>query len=254
MRGSSLGRNMAAHPNSQPIVFVLDDHPDVRAGIQALLETVHIKSRAFACVRDFWRSELPDVPSCLVCEVRMPNANGLDLQDELRRRGSKLPIIFITGYGGIPMAVRAMKAGATEFLTKPFREQDLLDAINSALEHDRQRREADAKLRAVKASVEPLTPRQRSVFHMWADGLATIEISHQLKLHRSTVRHFMHEVRTKLGTKTLRDLMRIRGAVQDWPRANEDDLAQSRIIPSEAPAVDDPSRRNAATAVVAASV
>ena len=245
---------MAAHPNSQPIVFVVDDHPDVREGIQALLETVHLKSRAFACVRDFWRSELPDMPSCLVCDVRMPNADGLDLQDELRQRGSKLPIIFITGYGDIPMAVRAMKAGATEFLTKPFREQDLLDAINSALEHDRQRREADAKLRAAKASVEALTPRQRSVFHMWADGLTTMEISDQLKLHRSTVRQFRHEVRTKLGTKTLRDLMRIRDAVQDWPRANEDDLAQSRIIPSEARAVDDPSRRNAATAVVAASV
>ena len=186
----SRGRDMAAHPDSQPIVFVLDDHPDVRAGIQALLETVHIKSRAFACVHDFWRSELPDVPSCLVCEVRMPNANGLDLQDELRRRGSKLPIIFITGYGDIPMAVRAMKAGATEFLTKPFREQDLLDAINSALERDRQRQEADAKLRAVKANVESLTPRQRTVFHMWADGLSTIEISRPAQaasLNRSAV-------------------------------------------------------------------
>ena len=94
---------MAAHPNSQPIAFVLADHPDMRAGIRALLETVDIKSRDFACARDFSGSELPDVPRCLVCEVRMPNANGLDLQDELRQRGSKLPIIFITGYGDIPM-------------------------------------------------------------------------------------------------------------------------------------------------------
>jgi FixJ family two-component response regulator len=127
---------MAAHPNSQPIAFVLADHPDVCARIQALLETVHVKSRAFACVRDFWGSELPETPSCIVCEVRMPNASGLDLQDDLRRCGSKLPIIFITGHGDIQMAVRAMKAGATEFLTKPFREQGLLDAINSTLEED----------------------------------------------------------------------------------------------------------------------
>ena len=116
---------MAAHPNSQPTVFVLDEQPDVRADIQALLKTVHIKSRAFACVRAFWRSKLPDVPSCLVCEVRMSNANGLDFQDELRRGRSKLPIIFITSHADVPMAVRAMKAGATGFLTKPFREQDL---------------------------------------------------------------------------------------------------------------------------------
>ena len=162
----------------------------------------------------------------------MPSANGLDLQDELRQRGSKLPIIFITGYGDIPMAVRAMKAGASDFLTKPFRGQDLLDAINSALERDRQRHEADAKLRALEARVEGLSSRQRSVFHMWTDGLSTIEISDRLKLLRSTVRHYKHEVRTKLGAKTLRDLMRIRGAVQDWPRANEGGLAQSRVIPS----------------------
>ena len=242
---------MAGHPNSHPIVFVLDDDPDVREGIQALLATVHLKSRAFARVRDFCGSELPDVPSCLVCDVRMPNMNGLDLQDELRRRGSELPIIFITGCGDIPMAVRAMKAGATEFLTKPFREQNLLDAINSALERDRQKREADAKLRAVKANVEALSLRQRSVFHMWADGLSTIEMSDQLKVHRSTVRQYKHEVRTKLGAKTLRDLLHIRGAVEDLLTTNEDNLAQSRVIPSGAHAEDDPSRRNAATAVVA---
>ena len=180
----------------------------------------------------------------------MPNSNGLDLQDELRGCGSKLPIIFITGYGDIPTAVRAMKAGATEFLTKPFREQDLLDAINRALERDRQRREADATLRAVKASVEALTLRQRSVFRMWADGLSTIEISDQLKLHRSTIRQYKHEVRTKLEAKTLRDLMRIRGAVEDLPTTNEDNLAQSRITPSGPHAVET-SRRNAATAVAA---
>jgi FixJ family two-component response regulator len=160
----SRGRDMAVHSDSQPIVFVLDGHPDAREDIQALLETVHIKSRDFACARDFSGSELPDVPHCLICEVRMPNANGLDLQDELRQRGSKLPIIFITGYGDIPMAVRAMKAGASDFLTKPFRGQDLLDAITSALARDRQRHEADAKLRAVKARVAALTPRQRTCF------------------------------------------------------------------------------------------
>ena len=167
---------MAVHSDSQPIVFVLDGDSDVRGDIQALPETVHIKSRAFARVHEFWRSELPGVPSCLVCEVRMPDGNGLDLQEELRRRGSKLPIIFITGYGNIAMAVRAMKAGATKFLTKPFREQDLLDAINSGLARDRQKHEADAKLRALKAKVEALTPRQRTVFHMWAEGLAAIDI------------------------------------------------------------------------------
>ena len=241
---------MAAHPDSQPIVFVLDDHPDVRAGIKALLKTVHIKSRAFACVCDFWRSELPDVPSCLICEVRMPNANGLDLQDELRRRGSRLPIIFVTDCGDIPMAVRAMKAGATELLTKPFREQDLLDAINMALIGDRRRHEADAKLRAAKASVRVADPAPANrVSHVgrWVSDHRNFPPAQAASLNRSAVKH---EVRTKLGTKTLRDLMRIRGAVEDLPSANEDDLGQSRVIAPEVHAVDT-SRRNAATAVAA---
>ena len=181
----------------------------------------------------------------------MPNANGLDLQDELRQRGSKLPIIFITGYGDIPMAVRAMKAGASDFLTKPFRGQDLLDAINSALARDRQRHEADAKLRAVKARVEALTPRQRTVFHMWADGLSAIEISDQLKVQFA-------EPFSSLGTRSGQSsgrkhsviMMRIGVAVRDLPRANEGDLAQSRVIPSGTHA-EETSRRNAATAVTA---
>jgi len=203
---------MKADSSTEPVVLVLEDDPDMRAGIESLLETVHLKPRPFASVRDFWRSKLPDVPSCLVCDLHMPDGNGLDLQDKLRQRGSELPIIFITAYGDIPSAVRAMKAGATWFLSKPFREQVLLDAINGALEHDRRRREEDTRLCALKMSVEALSPRQLSAFLLLAEGLSTDEICDRLELQASTVRQLRHEVKKKLGAKTTRDLVRMGNA------------------------------------------
>lgn len=200
---------MKSRPSTEPIVLVLEDDPDMRTGIESLLETVHLEVRAFASVRDFCRSKLPEAPSCLVCDLHMPDGNGLDLQDELRRHGSKLPIIFITAYGDISTAVRAMKAGAIWFLSKPFREQALLDLINGALEHDRRRRETEARLRALKETVEAMSPRQRSAFQLLADGLTTKEICDRFALQASTVRQLRHEVKKKLGARTTRDLIRM---------------------------------------------
>jgi RNA polymerase sigma factor (sigma-70 family) len=208
---------MKARTVTEPIVLVLEDDPDMRAGIEALLETVQLKVRAFASVRDFSRSVLPEGPSCLVCDLHMPDGNGLDLQDELRQHGSKLPIIFITAYGDISAAVRAMKAGATWFLSKPFREQALLDLINGALEHDRRRQETEATVRALKANVEALSPRQRSAFRMLADGLTTQEVCDRLALQASTVRQLRHEVKKKLGARTTRDLIRMGNLAFDRP-------------------------------------
>ena len=213
---------MKAHSSTEPIVLVLEDDPDMRAGIESLLETVHLKTRSFASVRDFWRGKLPDAPTCLVCDLHMPDGNGLDLQDKLRQRGSELPIIFITAYGDVPAAVRAMKGGATWFLSKPFREQALLDLINGALAHDCRRREADMELRTLKASVEALSPRRRSAFRLLADGLTTKEICDQLNLQASTVRTLKTEVKRRLGARTTRDLVRMgRAAFAGDPDATQ---------------------------------
>src|ERR1700720_128069 len=146
-----------------PIVFVIDDDAHVRAAIQGLLKSVGLRSESFATAQEFLRSKRPDGPSCLVLDVRLPGINGLEFQRDLADKGIRIPIIFITGHGDIPMSVKAMKSGAVEFLTKPFHDQDLLDAINQALERDRLARQQQSDLAGLRKRYESLTTREREV-------------------------------------------------------------------------------------------
>src|ERR1700682_1423245 len=146
-----------------PTVFVVDDDAGMRASIEGLLKSVGLRSECFGTAQEFMRSERPDAPGCLVLDVRLPGVNGLDFQRELAEAGVRIPIIFITGHGDIPMSVRAMKSGAVEFLTKPFRDQDLLDAIHQALDRDRASREEQSKLAGLRKRYKSLTAREREV-------------------------------------------------------------------------------------------
>src|ERR1700675_2069773 len=153
-----------------PTVFVVDDDDLVRASIQGLLKSVGLRSESFGTPQEFLRSKRPDGPSCLVLDVRLPGINGLDFQRELTEEGFRIPIIFITGHGDIPMTVRAMKSGAVEFLTKPFRDQDLLDAINQALDRDRVIRQRQNELSELRKRYEALTAREREVMGRVVSG------------------------------------------------------------------------------------
>src|SRR3984893_18164740 len=150
-------------PAGASTVFVIDDDAAVRAAIQGLLKSVGLRSESFGTAQEFLRIKRPDGPSCLVLDVRLPGTNGLDFQRELANEGFRIPIIFITGHGDIPMTVKAMKSGAVEFLTKPFRDQDLLDAINQALDRDRAARQQQSDLAGLRKSYGTLTAREREV-------------------------------------------------------------------------------------------
>jgi FixJ family two-component response regulator len=163
-----------------PIVFVIDDDPSVRNSLKFLISTVGLQVESFDSAEAFSRGKLPDRPSCLVLDVRLRGMSGLDFQRELAARSLRIPIVFITGHGDIPMSVRAMKAGAIEFLTKPFRDQDLLDAIRIALERDQARRDRNKNARALQQYFDSLTPREREVVSMVVSGMLNKQIAGQL--------------------------------------------------------------------------
>src|SRR6202049_3137672 len=158
-------------PAGAPTVFVIDDDAGMRASIQGLLKSVGLQSEAYGTTQEFLRSKRPDGPSCLVLDVRLPGSNGLEFQRDLADKGFRIPIIFITGHGDIPMTVKAMKSGAVEFLTKPFRDQDLLDAINQALDRDRQTRQQRAEVAELRKNYQSLTPREREVMTFVVSGM-----------------------------------------------------------------------------------
>src|SRR6266481_2536309 len=177
-------------------VFVIDDDPELRASVGRLLRSVDLDAQLFASISDFLKSSPPDGPSCLVLDVRLPGRSGLDFQRELAAANRELPIIFITGHGDIPMSVQAMKDGAIEFLTKPFRDQDLLDAIHQALDSDRAAREQRAKAAELRRRYESLTPREREVMQLVVRGMLNKQIAGELgasevtiKMHRGQVMH-----------------------------------------------------------------
>ncbi len=190
-------------------VNVVDDDQSVRDALQSLLRSVGLKPRLFTSVADFLASPLPDGPSCLVLDVRLPGKGGLDLQADLAAAGVTVPIIFITGHGDIPMSVRAMKAGAVEFLTKPFRDQDLLDAIQTALAMDREQRETNAADEGLQGRFEDLTPREREVFALVTQGLLNKQIAGEIGVSEITVKVHRGQVMKKLGARTLVDLVRM---------------------------------------------
>jgi FixJ family two-component response regulator len=184
-------------------VFVIDDDPSVRDAIDSLIRSVGINVRTFGSAQEFMLSKRPDAPACLVLDVRMPGLSGLDLQRELVNAGIRIPVIFITGHGDIPMSVRAMKAGAVEFLTKPFRDQDLLDAISQAIERDRAERIQFAEVVELRRRFEELTPREREVMEQVVAGLLNKQIANRLNISEVTVKLHRHQVMEKMKAQSL---------------------------------------------------
>jgi len=193
----------------EPIVFIIDDDPSMRRALTNLFQSVGLKVEAFGSAQDMLQSKLPDVPSCLVLDVRLPGLSGLDLQADLAKANTHIPIIFITGHGDIPMTVRAMKGGAVDFLTKPFRDQDMLDAVVAAIERDRKRREAERTIANVRSLFETLTPREREVLALVASGLMNKQIAAELGLAEITVKIYRGQLMRKMGARALADLIRM---------------------------------------------
>jgi len=198
-----------AVPGEEPVVFVLDDDPVLRAALTDLLGSVQLQVRAFGSARDLLQSEFPASPSCLVLDVRLPGLSGLDLQTELAKINNAIPIIFITGHGDVPMSVRAMKAGAVDFLTKPFREDELLDAVAAALERDRKRRSDAKAMLELQKMFNSLTGREREVMGFVTGGLLNKQIAHQLGLSEITVKLHRGSVMRKMQARSFADLVRM---------------------------------------------
>lgn len=194
---------------SNPVVFVVDDDPSVRATLQFLLSSVGLAVETFASADSFLDRKLPDAPSCLVLDVRLPGLSGLDFQRELGARNIHIPIVFITGHGDIPMTVRAMKAGAVEFLTKPFRDQDLLDAIRIALDRDRAMREAEEEMTELRKRFASLTPREQEVISMVVSGMLNKQVAFQLGTAENTVKVHRSRAMEKMHAQSLADLVRM---------------------------------------------
>ena len=204
---------MSDRTNEQAVVFVIDDDEDLRDGLSNLMRSVGLQVRAFASAMDFLKSSLPDTPSCLVLDVRLPGVSGLDFQSELIRKNIGMPIVFMSAHGDIPMTVRAMKAGAVEFLPKPFHDQSMLDAVHSALEKDRQRRKGIGDTSQLRSSFDSLTHREQQILAYVASGLMNKQIAAETELSEITVKVHRASVMRKMGAKSLADLVRMADAL-----------------------------------------
>jgi FixJ family two-component response regulator len=193
----------------ESIVFVIDDDPSFRRSTQLLIETAGSNVSSFASGEEFLRSRRPNVPACLVLDVRLPRLSGLDLQQELSKAGIQIPIIFITGHGDIPMTVQAMKAGAVEFLTKPFREQELLDAIRRAIDSDRAARQERAKFEHLRGCYESLTPCERKVMERVVLGMLNKQIADELQRTEKTIKVHRSHIMQKMRARSLAELVRM---------------------------------------------
>jgi len=192
-----------------PVVFVIDDDPSVRSSLKFLISTVGLQVESFDSAETFLNRKPPDTASCLVLDVRLRGLSGLDFQRELAARNIRIPIVFVTGHGDIPMSVRAMKAGAVEFLTKPFRDQDLLDAVHIALERDRARREHEKEVTELQQCFESLTPREREVISMVVSGMLNKQIAGKLGTAENTVKVHRSRAIEKMHAQSLADLVRM---------------------------------------------
>jgi FixJ family two-component response regulator len=195
-------------PSSAKIVFVVEDDASVCRALSNLFESVGLQVEVFGSASEMLQGKLPDVASCLVLDVRLPGLSGLDFQTELAKANIHIPIIFMTGHGDIPMSVRAMKGGAIDFLTKPFRDQDMLDAVVKAIEHDRERREADRVVTDVRTLFETLSTREREVMALVSTGLMNKQVAAELGLAEITVKIHRGHVMKKMGARSLADLLR----------------------------------------------
>jgi len=192
-----------------PIVFVVDDESAVGVSIKRLLHSVGLEARHFTSASEFLRAKRPDAPGCIVLDVRLPDLSGLDLQQELAKANVDLPVIFVTGHADIPMTVRAMKAGAVEFLTKPFREQELLEAVQRAISRHRQTLDRRASMRVLQSRYELLTPREREVFPLVASGLLNKQVAAELNASEKTIKVHRGQLMQKMEAHSLSDLIRM---------------------------------------------
>ena len=192
----------------EPIVLIIDDDESMRRALSNLFQSVGLEVELFGSASEMLQTKLPNVASCLVLDVRLPGLSGLDFQAELAKANIHIPIIFMTGHGDIPMSVRAMKGGAVDFLTKPFRDQDMLDAVVTAIERDRKRREADEIVATLQTLLETLTPREREVLTLVSSGLMNKQVAAELGLAEITVKLHRGHIMRKMGAKSLADLVR----------------------------------------------
>ena len=201
--------------DGKPFVFVIDDDPSLRAALDSLIRSVRLNVRSFGTTEEFLQAKRPDSPGCIVLDVRLPGLSGLDFQREMTKSRIYLPVIFITGHGDVPMSVRAFKAGAIEFLTKPFRDQDLLDAIHLGIDRDRTRRQTEAVVAELRERFGSLTAREREIMLRVVSGRPNKQVAAELKLSEFTVKVHRGHVMRKMKAKTLADLVRMADKLLD---------------------------------------
>jgi FixJ family two-component response regulator len=209
----------------KPVVFIVDDDPSIRSLLCKLIKSVGLQAEAFASSGEFLSQPPPAGPACLVLDVRMPGLSGLDLQERLVQLGLDIPIIFITGFGNVPQSVRAMKAGAVDFLQKPFENQTLLDAVNRALESDRTARLRHEEIHEIEARLATLTPREHEVFFLVATGLANKQVADELGLSEKTVKIHRSHVMQKMEARTFADLVRMAERANHKARRGEEQVS-----------------------------